>query len=64
MHMRKINFVNIITNFLNILNQLKEPVKQNVLFFWVKEERSISRDFGSEIYILFLTMEAFVVLGW
>ena len=55
MHMRKIYFVNIITGFLNVLNQLKEPLMQNL-------EKSISRDFGSEIYILSLTMETIVTL--
>ena len=55
MHMRKIYFVNIITGFLNVLNQLKEPLMQNL-------ENSISRDFGSEIYILSLTMETIVAL--
>ena len=55
MHMRKIYFVNIITGFLNVLNQLKEPLMQNL-------ENSISRDFGSEIYILSLTMEIIVAL--
>ena len=55
MHMRKIYFVNIITGFLNGLNQLKEPPMQNL-------ENSISRGFGSEIYILSLTMETIVTL--
>ena len=30
MHMRKIYFVNIITGFLNVLNQLKEALMQNL----------------------------------
>ena len=55
MHMRKIYLMNIITGFLNALNQLEEPLKQNL-------ENSISKDFGSEIYILSLTMETNVAL--
>ena len=55
MHMRKIYFVNMITDFLNVLNQLKESLMQNL-------ENSISRDFGSEIYILSMTMETVVAL--
>ena len=55
MHMRKIYLMNIITGFLNVLNQLEEPLKQNL-------ENSISKDFGSEIYILSLTMETNVAL--
>ena len=39
----------------NVLNQLKEPLMQNL-------ENSISRDFGSEIYILSLTMETILAL--
>ena len=53
MHMRNIYFVNIITGFLNVLNQLKEPLMQDL-------GNSISRYFGSEIYILSLTMETVV----
>ena len=44
--MTKIYIVNIITGFLNVLNQLN----------------GISRDFRSEIYILSLTMETSVAL--
>ena len=55
MHMRKIYFVNIITGFLNVLNQLKEPLMQNL-------ENSISKHFDSEIYILSLTMEKTLAL--
>ena len=55
MHMRKICLVNIITAFLNVLNQLKELLMQNL-------ENSISKDFDSNIYILFLTMETIVAL--
>ena len=55
MHMRKIYFVNIITGFVNVLNQLKEALMQNL-------ENSISRDFGSKIYILPLTMETILAL--
>ena len=64
MHMTKIYFVNIITGFLNVLNQLKELLMQNFVLFWVKDwkENGISRDFGSEIYILSLTIETFVAL--
>ena len=51
MHMGKIYFVNIITGFLNVLNQLKEPLIQNFIFFELKEN-VIARDLGSEIYIL------------
>ena len=43
MHMIKIYFVNIITGFLNVLNQPKEPLMQNFVFFWVKEEWHIQR---------------------
>ena len=57
MHMRKIYFVNIITVFLNVLNKLKEPLMQNL-----ENIASISKDFGSEICILFLTMETIVAL--
>ena len=39
----------------NVLNQLKEPLMQNL-------ENSISRDFVSEIYILSLTMETILAL--
>ena len=53
--MRKIYIVNIITGFLNVLNELKEPLMQNL-------ENSISRAFGSEIYILSLTMKTIVTL--
>ena len=58
-HIRKIYFVNIniITGFLNVLNRLKEPLMQ-----LQNLENSISRDFGSEIYILSLTMETIVAL--
>ena len=56
MYSRKIYFVDIITGFLNVLNQLKEPLRQNL-------ENSISRDFGSETYILSLTMETIVALN-
>ena len=55
MHMRKIYFVYIITGFLNVLNHFKEPLIQNL-------ENSISRYFGSEIYILSLIMETIVTL--
>ena len=55
MHMRNIYLMNIITAFLNVLNQLKEPLMQNL-------ENSISKDFDSEIYILSLTMETIVTL--
>ena len=57
MHMRKIYFVNIITVFLNVLNKLKEPLMQNL-----ENIASISKDFGSEICILSLTMETIVAL--
>ena len=53
MHMRNIYFVNIITGFLNVLNQLQEALMQNL-------GNSISKNFGSEIYILSLTMETIV----
>ena len=56
MYRRKIYFVDIITGFLNVLNQLKEPLRQNL-------ENSISRDLGSETYILSLTMETIVALN-
>ena len=38
MHMAKIYFVNITTEFENVLNQLKELLMQNFVFFWVKGE--------------------------
>ena len=38
MHMTKIYFVNITTGFENVLNQLKELLMQNFVFFWVKGE--------------------------
>ena len=40
---------------LNVLNQLKEPLMQNL-------ENNISEDFDSKIYILSMTMEAIVTL--
>ena len=55
MHMRKICFVNIITGFSNVFNLLKEPLMKDL-------ENSIWRHFGSEIYILSLTMETIVAL--
>ena len=55
MHMRKIYLVNIITGFSNVFNLLKEPLMQDL-------KNSISRHFGSEIYILSLTMETAVAL--
>ena len=64
MRVTQIYFVNIITGFLNVLNQLEELLMQNFVLFWVKgwKENGISRDFDSEIYILSLTMETFVAL--
>ena len=38
MHKTKIYFVNITTGFENVLNQLKELLMQNFVFFWVKGE--------------------------
>ena len=38
MDMKKIYFVNITTGFENVLNQLKELLMQNFVFFWVKGE--------------------------
>ena len=63
--MTKICFLNIITDFLNVLNQLKEPQIQNFVYFRLlseRQENGISRDFGSEMYILSSTMETFVAL--
>ena len=60
MHLKKINFVYVITGFLNVLNQPDELLMQNFVFLSVKRERCISREFGSEIYILCLTMETFL----
>ena len=63
--MTKICFLNIITDFLNVLNQLKEPQIQNFVYFRLlseMQENGISRDFGSEMYILSSTMETFVAL--
>ena len=63
--MTKICFLNIITDFLNFLNQLKEPQIQNFVYFRLlseMQENGISRDFGSEMYILSSTMETFVAL--
>ena len=55
MHMRKISSLNIIIGFLNVLNELKKPLMQIFVFFWVKREVYIQY-FGSEIYILSLAM--------
>ena len=56
MYRRKIYFVDIIIGFLNVLNQFKEPLRQNL-------ENNISRDLGSETYILSLTMKTIVALN-
>ena len=48
MQMRKVYFVNIITDFLNFWNQLKEPLVQNFVFI-LSKENVVSKDFGSEI---------------
>ena len=60
----KIYFVNIITGFLNVLNQLKEPLIDGEVCVLLskRSENGISRDFGSEIYVLSSTMETFVAL--
>ena len=63
MHMGKIYFVDIITAFLNVLNQIKEPLMQNFMFFcFEQKENGISSCVDWEIYILSLTMKTFVAL--
>ena len=59
-----IYFVNIITGFLNVLNQLKEPLIDEELCVLLskRSENGISRDFGSEIHVLSSTMETFLAL--
>ena len=42
-------------SFMNVLNQLKQPLMPNL-------ENSISRYFGSEVYILSLTIETIATL--
>ena len=40
MHMGKIYFVDIITAFLNVLNQIKEPLMQNFMFFCFEQKEN------------------------
>ena len=51
MHTRKIYLMNIITGFLSVFNQPKEPLMQNFVL-WVKREWHIQRFWLRNIYFL------------